>query len=140
MNPATGKAAFRSWQYNPQAKQMIETKQFLKAKYPYAPMEEALQVSYVFEMAIPKSWRTKNRKEALENKITHITKPDCSNLIKYYEDCMNEVLYVDDSQIVKTQACKVYSQEPKTRIWLRAIQKDEAKNLILEITGHEYIS
>lgn len=43
-------------------------------------------------------------------------KPDLSNLLKFYEDCANEVFYPDDSMIVKCEMFKQYSDNPRTEI------------------------
>lgn len=44
------------------------------------------------------------------------TKPDIDNLVKYYLDCANGILWPDDRQIVCLNATKYYSQNPKTVI------------------------
>ena len=49
-------------------------------------------------------------------KLSHTKKPDIDNLIKYISDVMNKGFYVDDSQVVKLQAEKVYGRKGKTEI------------------------
>jgi len=43
-------------------------------------------------------------------------KPDIDNLVKFALDCMNDVVYLDDSQIVSILAVKAYGGTPKTII------------------------
>jgi Holliday junction resolvase RusA-like endonuclease len=43
-------------------------------------------------------------------------KPDCSNMLKFYEDAANEVLYPDDSMIVSGDFKKVFDTNPRTEI------------------------
>lgn len=51
----------------------------------------------------------------------HIVKPDIDNLLKYYFDVMNELVYTDDKQIVHLESTKVYSGIQKTVIELKEI-------------------
>lgn len=47
----------------------------------------------------------------------HTGKPDISNLIKFVEDSLNEVLWTDDKLIFRyDQTYKVYSYHPRTEI------------------------
>ena len=39
-----------------------------------------------------------------------IVKPDIDNLIKFYLDCMNGVVFEDDRQIIRCHASKLYSE------------------------------
>ena len=46
----------------------------------------------------------------------HFKVPDCSNLIKLYEDALNGTIWEDDSIICEIVASKVYSDNPRTEI------------------------
>jgi len=39
-----------------------------------------------------------------------VVKPDIDNLIKFYLDCMNGVVFEDDRQIIRCHASKLYSE------------------------------
>lgn len=52
----------------------------------------------------------------------HIFKPDLSNLIKFYEDISNKVLWKDDCAISKITACKSYGKDEKTEIIVRSYE------------------
>ncbi len=74
--------------------------------------------------AIPKSWSKKKQKQALEGEIRPQTKPDISNVLKSFEDALNEVAYKDDSAIVSVYGHKYYSNEPRVEVtilgdWVR---------------------
>ncbi len=58
-------------------------------------------------------------------KIWHDTKPDLSNLIKFYEDVCIGILYEDDKQISKIIASKVYDDEPRTEIILTVLGESD---------------
>ena len=65
--------------------------------------------------------------------VHHFHKPDCDNLAKFYMDCMNNLVYRDDSQICDLRVKKVYSMVPSTLIRIRPIvmniNKDEIDSL-----------
>ncbi len=65
-----------------------------------------------FYMPIPASMPKKQRKAGLP----HTKKPDLDNLLKFFKDCANGVLWHDDSQVVYISAHKFYSAEPSTQI------------------------
>ena len=37
-------------------------------------------------------------------------KPDIDNYIKFYLDCMNKIVYLDDSQVIEITAIKQYTE------------------------------
>ncbi len=133
MNKYTGKICKIRWKYNPQAKLMEELRQFLRLKFPHPPLDEALVLSFVFNISIPKSWSKKNKEAAQKGKLHHIQRPDTSNLVKFYEDCMTGVIYTDDSVIVRSNAYKLWSDTAHTQIWVRTMTDFEKEQKIKEL-------
>lgn len=80
------------------------------------PLTEALRVIMTFYMPIPKSTSKKNRQLMLDEVIQHIKKPDVDNMAKLVADSLNDVTWIDDSQIVRMVASKHYSDYPRTEI------------------------
>jgi len=76
------------------------------------PHTESIKVEFEYHMPIPKSYSKKARLKAVGE--PHQKKPDISNLIKFTEDALNEILWEDDSVIAEIKAKKIYSEEPKT--------------------------
>jgi len=76
----------------------------------------SFSIKFEFYMPIPQSWSEKKRQNAHLQKIPHTVKPDIDNLSKFYLDCMNKIIYHDDSQITNLLAQKSYSLVPKTVI------------------------
>ena len=64
-----------------------------------------LRVTEYREM--PKAWSKKKRAEMDWHPCE--TKPDVSNLAKGIEDALNEVCYLDDSQVAQLVATKVFT-------------------------------
>ena len=48
--------------------------------------------------------------------VAHSKKPDIDNLIKFYMDAMTGKFYVDDSQVHKIKAMKLYGLENEVEI------------------------
>lgn len=73
---------------------------------------------------IPKS-ATKKQKQLMEQgRILHTKKPDCDNIAKSVLDALNDIAYDDDSQIFKLSVNKVYGEQPKTKITLEEMRKE----------------
>jgi Holliday junction resolvase RusA-like endonuclease len=120
----------RGWAYNSQSKEMLNVRDIIRLQYPYSKTEEALVVSYCFCMPIPSRWNKKNKEDVKFGTFQHLWRPDTSNLIKFYEDCMNEIIYKDDCQIIKTEAVKILWETPQTHIWIRSASEIEMMKII----------
>lgn len=66
----------------------------------------------VFE-SVPSSFSQKKRKMALSGEIFPLKHPDCSNLLKSFEDALNGLAYGDDKQIVSVYVTKAYGEKPR---------------------------
>ncbi|HJU78125.1 MAG TPA: RusA family crossover junction endodeoxyribonuclease [Nitrososphaeraceae archaeon] len=55
----------------------------------------------------------------------HTDKPDIDNMIKYYLDCANEIVFADDKQIVSCTAQKYYSSNSRTEIIIEKLPLNE---------------
>ena len=76
------------------------------------PREGPLDVSIFFILPIQPSWPAKKKADALAGIIAPTGKPDVENLSKLICDAANEILWRDDSQIVKLDLCKAYGGKP----------------------------
>ena len=97
---------------------LLEIKQQVK----HPPTEGPVKVSCTFYMPRPKSHygTGKNSGKLKPNAPAfHTSRPDLDNCEKFCFDCMNGIIWKDDSQIVESVAKKVYSDNPRTeiRIW-----------------------
>lgn len=72
-----------------------------------------------FYMPLPKS-APKRVTEAVRSGETvwHTKTPDLDNLLKFVKDCLNGVVWADDSQVISVEAYKRYGTEPTTKIWI----------------------
>lgn len=49
------------------------------------------------------------------------TKPDLDNYVKFVLDCLNEIVFKDDAQVVMESSVKHYSDKPRTEIEIAEI-------------------
>lgn len=105
---------------------------------------KAFEVDWYFYMPIPKSFSQRKKNACQWGLIEHISKPDRSNLEKFYEDCANGVLWKDDSQIVKGKIEKKYCENdnPRTEIHMKIVkeQNKETKEIISLFSPEEISS
>jgi len=78
-----------------------------------------IEIEMFFFMPIAKSISKKKAKLMQDNVIKHTKRPDCDNIFKTYSDCMNDLVYKDDSQIYKIYIEKRYSDNPRTEVIIR---------------------
>lgn len=102
--------------FDPQTTQKTEVKWRIKQaalKCEIRPIADAYHVHFDFFFRPPND---NLRNLRLWGIIPHNVKPDASNIIKFYEDAANAILYRDDAQIVRVTGEKHYSENPRTEI------------------------
>lgn len=82
-----------------------------------APLTGPLAVSIVATFSVPKSWNKQRRLLP----PPHASRPDGSNILKAVEDSLNDVIWVDDSQIIKATVEKRYGDEPGVTVTVEAL-------------------
>lgn len=104
--------------YFPQSKEATEIKRYIKAQYSGEPIDSGVFVRFVFHLPIPTTWNKTQHAMAIDGRLLPIGKPDASNLAKFYEDCMNGIVYTDDSRIIWVSPLKKYDDESYTEIYI----------------------
>lgn len=92
-----------------------------------APMEGPVSLSLRFRLPIPKSETKRVRAAMASGEIAPTTKPDLSNMVKAIEDGMNGVVFVDDSQVVRSFQTKIYAEQPGVDIRVEAFAPQRAE-------------
>ena len=77
-----------------------------KAKWNDPPLEGPIALKCWFWFDFPKSMSKKKREDAV-----HTKRPDLDNLVKFVKDCLNGIVWKDDSQVVTLTAKKLYDRE-----------------------------
>src|SRR3990167_11124483 len=79
--------------------------------YIKAPLEGPVAMILEFVYEIPKSYSKKDRELAAKGLLCMTKRPDLDNLQKTILDSLNGIGYKDDSQIVRLEATKRYSEK-----------------------------
>jgi len=93
-------------------------------KYPdFRPIEGSVRLNLSAYMRIPKT--SKKKTEAMERgEIRPTKKPDLSNILKSVEDALNDLAYLDDSQIVSATVEKRYSSRPRIELTIEEVKSE----------------
>jgi|SRR5690625_628512 len=76
-------------------------------------MEGALRMTMRVDLPIPPSWSKRKQQQALTGEVSPCVKPDIDNFIKAALDSLSGVVFADDKQVVRVEASKRYSLQPK---------------------------
>lgn len=86
-----------------------------------APLSGPLDVDLKIVVPITGSWPQKRQRAAREGTEWPTKKPDMDNIMKML-DALNLVVWVDDSQIVKTSMEKRYGDKPGLWVTVKPIE------------------
>lgn len=128
-------------QYDKQQKEKDNVKSFLKKTINeiqdggdeyfelQQDLEQILQADYlsveiIFYLKIPKTLSKNKQEMMVENEIRHNKRPDLDNLLKFYLDVGNGVLWSDDKKIVQIISEKKYAKIPFTFISISDINNE----------------
>jgi len=124
----------KTWNYDPKSKKKLITCRQIKSQILEALKSEDteivkeasdltqdgyFEVDLIFHLPMPKSFNTKKINAVLQGFKQMNSKPDIDNLVKYYLDCCNKLLYPDDRMITHLTATKCYSENPRTVIFVK---------------------
>ena len=104
----------RGFVYDPSSKDKKIAIQQIKEQFTGEPYTDALKIRFVFHIKRPKAhFRTGKYSNELKKTapVYHTKRPDVDNFVKFYMDCMNKVVYLDDSQVIEIYAKKEYSDK-----------------------------
>lgn len=76
-----------------------------------------IEIDMKFYMPIPAAASKKKRDSMVL--AAHTKKPDIDNLQKFALDCLNGILFHDDSQVYRIIASKIYGTLPRTEVKIR---------------------
>lgn len=76
------------------------------------PIESPVRLDLIIRLPVPKSYAKKRAEACLNGSEWPTKKPDWDNVAKSIADAMNDVVFLDDTQIVIARIVKVYAAEP----------------------------
>ena len=104
----------RGFVYDPSSKDKKIAIQQIKEQFTGEPYTDALKIKFVFHIKRPKAhFRTGKYSNELKKTapVQHTKRPDVDNYVKFYMDCMNKLVYLDDSQVIEIYAKKEYDDK-----------------------------
>ena len=113
----------RGFTYDPSKQDKTTFLSLVREQAPEHPILGPIALKVRFTMPRPKHHsRTGKYSHLLKDHAPkyHSVKPDLDNLVKLISDVLQPDFYVDDSQVVKLQAEKVYGK-PRTEIIIEEI-------------------
>lgn len=129
--------------YDAQTSEKETYKWQIHSQFRNSPLTQPLQIEIIFFMSIPKGTSFIRKKEMIANHLHHMKRPDIDNMAKFVLDCMNGLIFQDDSQIWDLHCKKVYAENPGTLIKITPSTHekiDEKLTTEAEKTYTKYIS
>lgn len=116
--------------FNPRAKEKNFTRWQIKSLYRDKPIQGYVVIEFVFIFPIPNSVSRSKRESCLKNNAILPTKCDCTNLQKFYEDCIKGIVITDDRNVAKISSEKIYGKKEKIliKVWTLAEYEDLKAN------------
>lgn len=111
--------------YDSQKKLKERDQYYLRMHRPQMIVKQPIELNIVFYFQLPKRFK---RREYL-----HYSRPDLSNLIKYYEDICMGILFDDDCIISRIVAEKRYDVRPRTEFTISLITARDVPDSMLEL-------
>lgn len=100
-------------------KQIVRT--LLKAMYKGELITRLIRCDFNFYLPIPKSTSKKKLQKMKMCEIRPTAGGDLTNLRKFYEDCLQDIVIENDRQIVEGETAKWYDDEPRTTVHISII-------------------
>jgi len=75
------------------------------------PLEGPVKLDLIIRLPVPKSYSKKLSEACLNGSEWPTKKPDWDNVAKSVADAMNDIVFLDDTQIVIARVVKTYSAE-----------------------------
>ena len=107
------------WNRFPQREKAQGVSWDMRSQYNGPLIDESVYIIFKFYMTIPQRWTKKVLARLKEGLVHHITKPDVTNLAKFYEDCLKGVVLTDDKKVVWATPVKLYDENPRTEIIIK---------------------
>src|SRR5580692_5263057 len=108
--------------FNPRRKDRETYQWQIRSQYNQLnPLSGPVKVEYIYFVGMPKSTSKVRRLQMLNGMMHPIKRPDLDNYDKFLSDCLTDIVWEDDSQVVEKISRKVYGEVEKTVIKVTAI-------------------
>lgn len=96
--------------FNPKGKEKIFTQWMIKNQHREEVLPGFYVLDFLFIFPIPRS-ASKAQKEKMMRREIIPTCSDCTNLQKFYEDCLKKIVIKDDRYVAKISSEKIYGEK-----------------------------
>lgn len=107
--------------YSPKYNEKRIVQILLKSTYKGELIKDIIRCDISFYLPIPKSASKKKQAQMRAQEIRPTAGGDLTNLRKFYEDCLQEIVIENDRQIVEGETDKWYDDEPRTVIHISPV-------------------
>jgi Holliday junction resolvase RusA-like endonuclease len=104
-------AGFGKYSFNPMQKEREYVQYHIKSQYDGNLLSCPLRIAYDFYFTVPKSASKKQREKMLNEEIYYTKTPDCTNVQKFFEDCLKGIVIEDDRYVVESTSKKHYANK-----------------------------
>lgn len=104
------------------------------------PIQGPVRMYFRAIFAIPQSWSTAKRQQALLGIIRPTGKPDADNIQKVIADALNGIAYRDDSQITEMAGSKRYGEQPMVVVTVAPIVGSFTEQAVAEAKSLEEVA
>jgi Holliday junction resolvase RusA-like endonuclease len=109
--------------YNPRAKEKKLIQLLIRSRYTDSQIKGYVVVSFTFIFPIPNSVPISKHPIYLENLEILPTHVDCTNLQKFLEDCVKNIVITDDRNVAEITSKKLYGKKEKILIKIWTLQE-----------------
>ena len=110
--------------YDPSKDKKESFASILQSQAPKEPISAPISLELVFYMSRPRNHYGTGKKSGILKDSApeyHSSRPDIDNFCKFVMDSLNDIYYKDDALICLLKASKIYSENPRTEIFITTI-------------------
>ena len=108
--------------YSPRCKDKAWAQWQIRNAYRDKPIEGYVVLDFTFIEPPPLS-ASKKTKALMLSGTLFPTRCDCSNMTKHYEDCIKNIVFLDDRYVVKNISSKLYGEKGKVIIKVYTLEE-----------------
>jgi Holliday junction resolvase RusA-like endonuclease len=101
--------------YDPKEAEKRATRFLIRQQYTGVPYTGYFNLSFTFIFAVPKSY-SKKKRDLIERGLLVPTRSDLTNLQKFYEDCLKNIVIDDDRGVAYITSSKLYGKKGQVLI------------------------
>lgn len=112
--------------YSPKHQEKKLYQHILRQKYSGPILTDIVRVDCLFFIPIPKAYSKKKLRMIKDGTLRPTAGGDLTNLRKFIEDCLQEIVIENDKQIVEGETAKYFDVHPRTVIKILPVSSFDA--------------